>query len=228
MTHTFTLSGLGQAPFSLVHPNDPKAQENTAFFCEHCGTGLKNRFFVKSSDGKVSVVGIDCLAKTGDQGLIDGEKRLRRQLRHESREEKIEVAQAEMDAADREKFDGKTRQEVIEDLRKELQDARDDHYEAVFMHEATKLLKRGNYTRFEQSVADRAVDGEAFSKGMLSILVEIFAKKTSGARKNSKAYKEALPEAQALADSFQALMVEHSAKVEVLKDRIRDLQMHQE
>lgn len=225
MTHTFTLSGLGEAPFTIVHPNTPKARENTAFFCEHCGTGLKNRFFVKSADGKVSVVGIDCLSKTGDQGLIDAEKRLRRQLRHEEREAKIQASELERQAADREKFDGKTREEVIEGLREEVQDLRDALYEQVFDHEATVLLKRGSYSPFEQNMVEKASKGEAFSSGMLKILVEIFAKKKSGARKNSKAYKEALPEAQALADSYQALIENNAAEIEAIQTRIRDL-MH--
>lgn len=223
MTHTFTLSGLGEAPFTMVHPNTPKARENTAFFCEHCGTGLKNRFFVKSADGKVSVVGIDCLSKTGDQGLIDGEKRLRQQMRNEEREARVEAAEAARQAADREKFDGKTREEVIESLREEVQDLQDALYEQVFNHEATRLLKRGNYSPFEQNMVEKASKGEAFSSGMLRILVEIFAKKQSGARKNSKAYKEALPQAQALADSYQALIENNAEKIEAIQTRIRDL-----
>lgn len=225
MSHTFTLSGLGEAPFSLCHPNDPQARENTAFFCEHCGTGLKNRFFVKSKDGKVSVVGIDCLQKTGDQGLIDGEKRLRNQLRNEAREARINELTAQRKAQDRNRFDGKTREEVIEGLREEIQNLRDTLYENVFDHEATRVLKSGNRSPFEQSVIEKASKGETFSSGMLNILIEIFAKKQSGARKNSKAYKEALPEAQALADSYQSLLQAHTEQVEALKNQVRDLQM---
>lgn len=223
MVHTFTLSGLGEAPFYLCHPNDPKARENTAFFCEHCGTGLKNRFFVKSADGKVSVVGIDCLQKTGDQGLIDAEKRLRRQIRQEEREAKVQANEQARQEADRQKFDGKTREEVIEDLRGEVQDLRDALYERVYDHEASRLLRSGNSSPFEKNMIEKAQNGEAFSNGMMNILVEIFAKKKSGSRKNSKAYKAVLPEAETLADAYQDMIQSHVDAIESLKERIRDL-----
>jgi hypothetical protein len=109
--HTFSLSGLGDAPFKLCHPGDEDAKTSTAFFCEHCGTAIKNRYFVKSADGKVSVVGVDCLKKTGDAGLTDGVKRLRRQLRHEAREEQRSQADETRKANDRLHLNGKTREE---------------------------------------------------------------------------------------------------------------------
>ena len=228
MTHTFTLSGLGEAPFSLVHPNDPKAQENTAFFCEHCGTSLKNRFFVKSADGKVSVVGIDCLAKTGDQGLIDGEKRLRRQLRQEERQAKTDAKVAQLEAEDREKFGGKSREQVIEGLEAEIKDLKDRHYEVIFDHEATQVLNFNNSSDFVESMLQKAYKGESFSRGMVSALVDVLAKKKSGARKNSKAYKAVLPEAEALIGSICTAIEAHAEKVEALEVKVRDLRMHME
>lgn len=220
MIHTFTVSGLGEAPFSLCHPNALEARANTAFYCEHCGTTLKNRFFVKSNDGKVSVVGIDCLSKTGDQGLIDGEKRLRQKLRDEAREARVNAAMAEREAEDRQRFGGKSREEVIATLEAKIEALQSAHMEAVEAHPATDLLSLHG---FELAMTHRAYSGESFSKGMLSTLVSIFAKKKSGARKNSKAYKEALPEAQALAGDYQELILKHEKSVEQLRTQIRDL-----
>ena len=228
MTHTFTLSGLGEAPFSLVHPGDPKAQENQAFFCEHCGTGLKNRFFVKSADGKVSVVGIDCLNKTGDQGLMDGEKRLRRQLRQEERQAKTDAKVAQLEAEDRKKFGGKSREQVIAGLEGEIKDLKDRHYEVIYDHEATQALRFNNTSDFVNNMLQRAFDGESFSKGMMNALVDVLAKKKSGARKNSKAYKAALPDAEALISSLLVAIETHAEKVEALEGKIRDLKAHRE
>lgn len=84
--HVFEISGLGKAPFSLSKPDET----NECFFCEHCGTILKNRYFIKSSDGKVSVVGVDCLNKTGDRGLIDSVKAEKRKKKEKDRLSNIE------------------------------------------------------------------------------------------------------------------------------------------
>ena len=75
--HTFELSGLGKAPFRVVQPKQHASELGGVFWCQHCGTTIIHRHFVQSSDGKVSVVGIDCLKKTGDIGLVDGVKRPR-------------------------------------------------------------------------------------------------------------------------------------------------------
>lgn len=225
MIHTFTQSGLGESPFSICHPNDPKARDNTAFFCEHCGTAIKNRFFVKSHDGKVSVVGIDCLKKTGDQGLIDGEKRLRQTLRSEAREAENIVRQAKQDAEDRERFEGKTREEMIAEMRTQIKNFRDSHHDDVYDHKATSLLLSDNRSRFEIEMIDKAIKGEKFSKGMMKVMSEILAKKKSGARKNSKAFNAVLPEMQELVASYQSLVEAHAEKVERIEDQVRDLIM---
>lgn len=97
--HTFELSGLGKAPFKVVKPTAKQNLEHgQVFFCEHCGTTIKNRHFIKSADGKLSVVGIDCLKKTGDQGLLDGERRIRKEQRDLARMAAYEESKAKQEA----------------------------------------------------------------------------------------------------------------------------------
>lgn len=99
--HTFELSGLGKAPFNIVNPQGHAFNKGEIFWCKHCGTQIKNRHFIKSQDGVVSIVGIDCLSKTGDQGLIDGQRRLKRELKHEQEEKVRMQVQAEREEEQR-------------------------------------------------------------------------------------------------------------------------------
>ena len=67
-SHVFTEAGLGQAPFKVI------GYEERPTGCAFCGRGIKKVSIVKSSDGKVSSIGCECVKKTGDSGLIAGEK----------------------------------------------------------------------------------------------------------------------------------------------------------
>src|SRR5690606_32284281 len=93
-------SGLGKAPFRYVgQPGKDATDKAGIFWCEHCGTTLKHRHFVRSSDGVLSIVGIDCLNKTGDAGLIDAQKADEHQQRLVQREEDQKASQNEREAA---------------------------------------------------------------------------------------------------------------------------------
>ncbi len=80
--HVFERAGLGKAPFRVTgftvktfkaSPDSP-TQPGTS--CDFCGTGIMNVCLIKSSDGKAFKVGCDCVAKTGDAGLLKQFKNL--------------------------------------------------------------------------------------------------------------------------------------------------------
>lgn len=79
--HIFEQANLGTAPFHVVgyerktfraHPGAP---EQVGASCDYCSTGIKDVYWIQSSDKRRFKVGCDCVAKTGDRGLIDTVKR---------------------------------------------------------------------------------------------------------------------------------------------------------
>lgn len=77
--HRFEVAGLGLAPFRFVgfsvnvitHP-DGSTQSGGS--CDYCGAGIANECQVLSADGKRFKVGCDCIAKVGDEGLLQAFK----------------------------------------------------------------------------------------------------------------------------------------------------------
>lgn len=218
--HTFQLSGLGKAPFKVVHPKQHAAEKGSIFWCEHCGTQIKNRHFIKSADGKVSIVGIDCLKKTGDQGLVDGERRLKRQLKNEEREARAVKDKEAREEEERAKYNGLTKAQVRDNLHKERENLLGLHVGNILDHQVMRFLSRAG---FETDMHIQACSGKPYSQGQLSVIKEICAKKASGSRKNSKKYKEAYETIEAVVNQFQAILVSHWQKIEELKDQIRAL-----
>tara|TARA_R110000744_G_scaffold272650_2_gene385551 strand:- start:9 stop:563 length:555 start_codon:yes stop_codon:yes gene_type:complete len=95
--HTFTISGLGKAPFRFSG-FDEKSDS-----CRHCGAAIHNRFHIVSADGIRSVVGSTCVSKTGDKGLIDivkaeTNRRKREKAQAKSAAECAAFVQAQRDA----------------------------------------------------------------------------------------------------------------------------------
>lgn len=77
--HLFTRAGLGQAPFRCVGFREnrqvfPDGTSKAGGSCHYCFTGISTECVVESADGKQFVVGINCVEKTGDAGLIRGYK----------------------------------------------------------------------------------------------------------------------------------------------------------
>lgn len=74
--HAFERAGLGKAPFRYVGMGVKTYQAcqgapiQPGGTCDYCGTGIMYCYGIKSADGKHSVVGCDCIAKVGDEGLI--------------------------------------------------------------------------------------------------------------------------------------------------------------
>lgn len=77
--HVFERAGLGLAPFRcvgfgesyIVHP-DGTTQASGC--CAYCSTGIRYTCRIRSRDGREFVVGTDCVAKTGDAGLLKSYK----------------------------------------------------------------------------------------------------------------------------------------------------------
>lgn len=184
--HTFEVSGLGTAPFTIV-----KAEPgNPTFFCEHCGTMLKNRYFVKSAEGQVSVVGVDCSKKTGDIGLLEGIKRQKAMVKARKREEEHQLRQQNQ----RVMYGGLT----WEEKRLRLKASWDKRLGVLRgWIEEQELYESACSTNFGADVMGSLCKGDKVTDNSVRILVEIRAKQISKSRKNSRAYKEKHPEAQA-------------------------------
>lgn len=105
--HCFEKAGLGIAPFYCVGlasiPSASLASQNVEAYnnalrdlpqgigcgsCCYCGTAIIHNFIIKSSDNRRFVVGCDCVAKTGDLGLVK-----------QVRAERLRVVQARREAS---------------------------------------------------------------------------------------------------------------------------------
>jgi coenzyme F420-reducing hydrogenase delta subunit len=214
--HTFTLSGLGMAPFKICSPSDNGAIANQAFFCEHCGTQLRNRFFVSSSDGKVSVVGIDCLKKTGDEGLIAGAKRHIKEQRSIEKSAKQAIQANVRMKLERETFDGMTIEEVSEQCLTAIAKEKARLSDAINELDITSILSKSS---FGQNMLEHALHGNTYSGSMIRVMTELVAKHLSGARKGSCAYKTSIPAAEGAVRELTELVTKHSTKIEQFSKR---------
>src|ERR1700748_513259 len=108
--HVFEKAQLGKAPFYCIGmaeipspslaAHNPEAYNNALRLlpqgigcgsCAYCGTGIKYNYIIKSSAGNTFVVGAECVAKTGDAGLISTVKAERKRIATEKRIAKREA-----------------------------------------------------------------------------------------------------------------------------------------
>jgi len=73
--HVFERAGLGKAPFRCMGFSEcvftfPDGTSKAGGSCDFCGTGIRFVAHIKAADGRRFKVGSDCVAKTGDAGLI--------------------------------------------------------------------------------------------------------------------------------------------------------------
>ena len=111
--HEFERAGLGKAPFrvvSILHPcgqfrqithaDGSTFQTTWGNTCRFCGHAIMVECTIESSDGTQSIVGSDCVLKTGDAGLkkrLDEDKaRVRRERAAEKRRIRAEERMAEV------------------------------------------------------------------------------------------------------------------------------------
>lgn len=215
--HTFELSGLGKPPFEVVHPKQNALDKGHTFWCEHCGTILKNRHFIKSSDGIISIVGIDCLKKTGDAGLIDGVKRLAREQRAQERENQVEFAQKQRLLKERETNNGLSNAELASTIQCEIENRRQAFIED---NEDNAIIKSFTKIGFEKAMVLQFYSIEPYTHGQLSAIKKVYTKKVSKARLNSKRYKEAFVACSTLADDLQQKLMLEYDEIRRLREKI--------
>lgn len=77
----FHVAGFHVAKYQACHgaPVQPGAS------CDHCGTAIMNVYTIRAADGYTFKVGCDCVAKTGDAGLIREVKAAQAERRAEMR-----------------------------------------------------------------------------------------------------------------------------------------------
>lgn len=214
--HIFTMSGLGNAPFYLHHPVGSEiAEVSGVFFCEHCGTVLKNRHFIKSSDGKVSVVGIDCLNKTGDSGLIDAVKAEKLKAKEDQRHAKINEKIAEHRNKEIEKY-GKTVEEIVCEIESKISTIKEEIKELMEDNIISEELSKSN---FGIAMIANIQKGDSLSKSMINIIKEIIAKKISQSKKGSKRYKEIYPQAEKTVNDFMDSVNKKTDQIKTLKEK---------
>ena len=176
--HTFEISGLGKAPFVVVQPkiNAMEANLGRVWYCEHCGTTIKNRHFIKSADGKIFTVGIDCLRKTGDQGLIEGEKRLRSEAKTQLRMVAIEDRLKAIQDAEREVNGGLTNQELAEKRDALAAELRKKYVGSIDKNELVQAMGADIGNSFLMSMRFRAFSGEPYTPKMLEAIKKFYIK----------------------------------------------------
>ena len=78
--HVFERAGLGKAPFRYCGMTESKYQAchgapvQPGSSCDYCGQGIMYVCEISSADGRRFKVGCDCVARTGDAGLIAAHK----------------------------------------------------------------------------------------------------------------------------------------------------------
>lgn len=203
--HAFERSGLGKAPFRVISEGEALKHSNIGhiFFCEHCGTMIKHRYFVLSADDVVSVVGIDCVNKTGDAGIIAGARHIKRHKRFSDAENERNAITKAKEAEEIKQY-GKT----IRELKVEASQARDALF-ASLSEQAENLIFNNKLLRylscqsqrtddFNQAVLTMVAQLSPLSRGMVRILCDIETKRLSeGARKGSKKFLASREEAVA-------------------------------
>lgn len=99
--HRFELAGLGKAPFVVTgmhvakYQACPDAPVQPGSSCDYCGTAIMYVYGIQGADGSRFKVGCDCVAKTGDAGLVKQTKRALRAHRSEERAKRYAAAEAQ-------------------------------------------------------------------------------------------------------------------------------------
>lgn len=128
--HQFERAGMGKAPFRVVGygrfvfqaiPGDPSCPLQPGTSCDYCGTGCMDVANIESVDGIKHKVGLDCVTKVGDAGLVSRIKKSPeyRKLQRDKRYARHEVVKAEVtrllaDPAVRAKLEAKCELSSIE------------------------------------------------------------------------------------------------------------------
>jgi hypothetical protein len=206
MIHKFEEAGLGIAPFKVVGiatiPSPALAEQNPDAYnnrlrdipagygcgsCAFCGMPLMNNFLIKSADGHRFSVGCECVRKTGDAGMVDKVKAMKKEAERLKKHENREAKRLALLKAERDRNGGFTDFEFNDAHR--LNRAFDANIKNRKRAEILKPLAdrlRDYKQGFCDSVSDGLERGEIpFGRGC-DIMIDILAKQAG--RRNSKAY----------------------------------------
>lgn len=213
--HPFTQSGLGQAPFKAVTPGAELKAKNNAFFCEHCSRMLKNRFFVKSADGKLSVVGSECVKKADDDLYLEIKEIKKQQNKENKSKERQTVAQSKKER-EKEALSGLTKEEAIKAAFAEKDDVLitlESNLEAL---DIFTYLSKSNYGLF---VIEAAMKGQLPRPGAQAALIK---KLTSSYAKKVKKGTPSHAAAESLANTH---FYEFASLVESAREKTYNLDL---
>jgi hypothetical protein len=202
--HPFEIVGLGRAPFRLigmekrVYSAAPGHQQ-PAGTCDACSQGIMYCYSIRSSCGKVSTVGCDCVMKLDrdDNRLVSAVQRAKADYARKVRDEEREAARLEREQrieaglqAERERNGGKTDAEI-----EAIKSAEADAFRRQqFERENGWLLEVLDHQTgdFCQSMARKleAAPLVTLSAKCIDILRDIFAKHHG--RRGGKAYNAAI------------------------------------
>ena len=185
MTHAFTLTGLGKAPFTFLGVDDRHDG------CHHCGTGIRFRFHLRSSDGHVFHVGSDCIDKSGDRGLISIAKAEVNRRRREAAFKKREAARLAGLDAERKRNGGLTDwergQKEVADRQARIDAATADDW--AILADFANDLGQASSGPFAFDISNQLTARSIPSDRAISIAIEIVAKQSG--RRGSKTFQAA-------------------------------------
>jgi hypothetical protein len=189
LVHLFELSGLGTAPFrfSALTKNEKGCS------CDYCGHFIKNECWIIDSQGNRFKVGTDCVAKTGDAGLISKLSLEKPRQRAEKKRSEIKAHVEKIHQAERQRNGGKTNYEMFTELSATVKSLASTTREEIVQKSSQyiDLLKAAD-TGGSPFVSDmiRIMEaGDVLSERASRIVLEICAKEHSGKRKNSADYQ---------------------------------------
>lgn len=192
--HRFEERGLGRAPFAFVDVFEHVTQEGQpAGTCSYCGNGIKNCCVIRSADGRRFIVGNDCVAHTGDEGLKRLANVAKRDAAEARRMIRLEAELAEQRVRNGGKTDNELAAERVEAERKAKASAASAASEwlwSVLLNSGTNfgLSVGGNLKLGIETLAD-------MSPRCVEICKDIYCKQAG--RRGSKAYEAAAEEFEA-------------------------------
>lgn len=212
--HIWEADSVGTAPFKVVGfysiPPPSLAEANPSLYqylakeaprgfslgqCAVCGRSINHNALVKDANGRTFSVGMDCVAKAGDAGLMTEAEHAKREsariAREMNRQLQYEAYQAQLEAQ-RERNGGLTDDEVEAAKKVEAEQAKCDAIVAILTPILNALKRAPGH--FGLSMAAQIEGGDIPHGGALAICCEIYAKAEAaktGSGPRSTAYKEA-------------------------------------
>jgi len=206
----YHLVGIWSAPSKSMLESNPisyttmmsNRPECCKMFCDHCGTPIIHHFILEDEDKSRFCVGSSCIEKLGQYELISAaqemERERQRKLRHELAQKK---AQEKLDKLEeqRKKNGGLTDHELLVKKQRQQELDRLGKYKEI-SSPIVELLEKSS-GNFCYNMINQLQNGYMPSGNAKKIVIEIMTKQFTGARKNSKAFKNALSNMEELFNS---------------------------